>query len=673
VTSPRTNRLARESSPYLLQHAQNPVDWYPWGDEAFEKALVEDRPVFLSVGYAACHWCHVMERESFEDEGTAGLLNERFVSIKVDREERPDVDAIYMDAVQAMTGSGGWPMSVFLTPQGKPFYAGTYFPDEPRHGMPSFRQVLEGISDAWTSRRDEVEVQSSRVTEAIGSAAGLTASTEPLSDEILAAAFARLQRDFDPRWGGFGGAPKFPQPMTLEFILRQAIRGVPDALEMVVLTLDRMADGGMYDQVGGGFARYSTDGAWLVPHFEKMLYDNAQLALLYARAWLVTRNDRFREVASRTLDYLLRQMRDAGGGFFSSEDADSEGVEGKFYTWPWQELVDVIGEATAEAFRATPEGNWEGTNVLRAPIGSGELAVDAAREALFRVREQRVRPGVDDKILTAWNALAIRAFAEAGRIFNEPRYVEASTAAARFVWDGLRDPDGRLMRSWRAGVAKVPAFADDHALLANALMTLYETTSDVRWFVAARDLCDRLIALFHDPGQGGFFQAGSDTDPLVVRPRDPYDNAVPSGNSAAAEALIRMSLFTGDATYERAGVSALRLIRDAMMSSPSGFGQGLSALDLYVGPSREVAIIGEPQADDTSALLNEVLRQSWRPNLVLAVGSPSDDEGAQTITLLAGRPQVDSRATAYVCQRFVCRLPVTTIEDLRTALVPQPV
>ena len=666
VTSGGTNRLAREASPYLLQHAHNPVDWYPWSEEAFERARADDRPVFLSVGYAACHWCHVMERESFEDEGTARLLNERFVSIKVDREERPDVDGVYMDAVQAMTGSGGWPMSVFLTPEGKPFYAGTYFPDEPRHGMPSFRQVLEGISDAWSTRRDEVEVQSGRVVEAIRRAASSDAAPEALTDEIAAAALAGLRQAFDPRWGGFGGAPKFPQPMTLEFVLRQAIRGVPDALEMVVLTLDRMADGGMYDQIGGGFARYSTDGAWLVPHFEKMLYDNAQLALLYARAWLVTANERFRRIATETLEYLLREMRDPAGGFWSSQDADSEGVEGKFFTWTWDELVAVIGPNAAEAFGARPEGNWEGTNVLRAPHGSDDH--DAARDTLLRARDHRVRPATDDKILTAWNALAIRAFAEAGRIFDEPRYVEAATEAASFVWANLRRPDGRLLRSWRAGVATVPAFADDHALLAAALLTLYETTADVAWFTNARALADRLIELFSDRDRGGFFQTGSDAETLVVRAKDVYDNAVPSGNSAAAESLLRLSLFTAESSYEEAAVAALRLVADAMARAPSGFGHALSALDLYLGPSHEIAIVGEPEAEGSRALVDAAVRDRWRPNVVLAVASPTDAASRTAVPLLRERPQVDGRPTAYVCERFVCSAPVTSPSELATSL-----
>ncbi len=665
VTERATNRLAGASSPYLLQHAHNPVDWYPWGDEAFAKARTEDRPLFLSVGYAACHWCHVMERESFEDDETAKLLNERFVAIKVDREERPDVDGIYMDAVQAMTGSGGWPMSVFLTPEGKPFYAGTYFPDQPRHGLPSFRQVLDGIADAWTTRRDEIEVQSDRVIESIRRAGELEASEETLTDALAYEAFQTLRHSFDPRWGGFGGAPKFPQPMTVEFVLRQALRGTPDALEMAVLTLDRMAGGGMFDQVGGGFARYSTDAAWMVPHFEKMLYDNAQLALLYARAWLVTRNDHYRDISSRTLDYLLREMRHPEGGFFSSQDADSEGVEGKFFVWSWDELVSLVGEEAAGAFGATPTGNWDGTNVLRAPLGGAVL--DEARARLFEAREARVRPAIDDKVLTAWNALAIRAFAEAGRTFDDRTYVEAAVSCATFVWDHLRDEDGRLLRSWREGVAGVRGFADDHALLAGAFLTLYETTSDVRWFVAARELCDTLLDRFADRERGGFFQTGSDADELVIRPKDLYDNAVPSGNSAAAEALLRLALFTGEARYEDAAVSALRLVRDVLPSAPSGFGQALCALDLYLGPSYEVAIMGDRRSAEAEALVNEVVRRRWLPNVVLAVAPPNDRNAAESVALLADRVLVDGRPAAYVCQRFVCRLPVTEPSALISA------
>jgi uncharacterized protein len=663
------NRLAREASPYLLQHAHNPVDWYPWGEEALAKARADDKPIFLSVGYAACHWCHVMERESFEDEPTAAFLNERFVAIKVDREERPDIDGIYMDAVQAMTGSGGWPMSVFLTPDGRPFYAGTYFPNEPRHGMPAFLRVLEGIAETWDTRRDEVEVQGGRVAEAIGRAAERAGSPEPLTDEVERTAFATLRRAFDARWGGFGGAPKFPQPMTLEFVLRMALRGTPDALEMLVVTLDRMADGGIHDQVGGGFHRYATDGAWHVPHFEKMLYDNAQLAQLYTRAWLVTRNDRYRDVATSTLEYLLREMQHTEGGFFSSQDADSEGVEGKFFAWTWDELVAVAGEPEARAFGARPEGTWEGTNVLWRP-GPVDAELEKALPALFEVRERRVRPGTDDKIITAWNALAIRAFAEAGRAFDEPSYIDAARGCAAFVWRHLRDDRGRLLRTWRNGAAGGPAFADDHALLAAAFLTLYETTSDLTWFDAARELSRALIELFSDTERGGFFQTGSDSRSLVVRPKDLYDNAVPSGNSAAADTLQRLALFTGDASVERAGVSAIRVVRDAVAGAPSAFGQALCALDLYLGPSREVAIVGDPDDPVTRALVTEVVRVRFLPNVVLAVARSDDADAPQKVALLADRAELGGRPTAYVCERFACSTPVNDPEALATQLVP---
>ncbi|MGH2651197.1 MAG: thioredoxin domain-containing protein, partial [Actinomycetota bacterium] len=461
---PATNRLAGETSPYLLQHAHNPVDWYPWGQEAFERAQREDKPILLSIGYAACHWCHVMEEESFEDPETAALMNDRFVSIKVDREERPDVDSIYMDAVQAMTGGGGWPLTAFLTPEGEPFYAGTYFPNEDRHGLPAFRKILASISDAWENRRDEAITQGRRVVDAIARAGTMSASRDPLSDDVLRRAFDAQRRSFDHRWGGFGGAPKFPQPMTLEFMLRCHLRGYDGALEMLQTTLDRMAAGGIYDQIGGGFHRYSTDAMWHVPHFEKMLYDNAQLARLYTRAWQVTREERYRRVAADTCEYLLREMRHPDGGFLSSQDADSEGVEGRFFVWSYDELVSVAGEDVAMVFGSAPRGNWEGTNVLWRPhpveavaeeLGNDreELAhrVEGARRKLFEIRESRVRPATDDKVLAAWNGLAVSALAEAGRAFGEPRYVEAAVAAAEFVLTRLRDGSGRLLRSWRDG------------------------------------------------------------------------------------------------------------------------------------------------------------------------------------------------------------------------------
>ena len=559
MTERSANRLARETSPYLLQHAHNPVDWFPWGEEALAKAREEDKPIFLSIGYSACHWCHVMERESFEDEEIAALMNDRFVSIKVDREERPDLDGIYMDAVQAMNGQGGWPLSAFLTPGGQPFFAGTYFPPVPAHGMPAFRQVLEGIAQTWRERHDELMAQAGNVTLMIARAADIRPSDDPLTVGIAETAVETLGRSLDPMWGGFGGAPKFPQPMTLEFLLRQTLRGTPGVMDMLVLTLDHMADGGMYDHVGGGFARYSTDTAWHVPHFEKMLYDNAQLLQLYTRTWQVSGNERYAEVARETADYLLREMQHPEGGFWSSQDADSEGVEGKFYAWSWDELVALVGEPVATCFGASSGGNWEGANVLWRPVKipdvAARLGLDTdelaarfaqARQILFDAREARVRPGTDDKVLAAWNGMAIRALAEAGRAFAEPAYTRAAVRSAEFVLRELRDEQGRLRRSWRAGAVGGLGFADDHALMAAACLTLYETTYEPRWFEEARRLADDLIARFHDPANGGFFQTASDAEALVVRPKELYDNATPSGNSVAAEVLQRLALLSGE-------------------------------------------------------------------------------------------------------------------------------
>jgi uncharacterized protein YyaL (SSP411 family) len=664
------NRLAEATSPYLLQHAANPVDWYPWGNEALAKASDQDLPIFLSIGYAACHWCHVMERESFEDEETAAFLNEHFVAIKVDREERPDLDAIYMDAVQAMTGQGGWPLSAFLTPAGEPFFAGTYFPKVPAHGMPAFRQVLEGIAEAWRERRPEVQEQGGRVVEAISRTASLQASSDPLPEELETEALASLGSAFDATWGGFGGAPKFPQPMTLEFVLRIAVRGSADARTMLTTTLDRMAAGGIHDQLGGGFARYATDATWLVPHFEKMLYDNAQLTQLYTRAWQLTREDRYRRVATDTLRYLLREMRQPDGGFSSSQDADSEGVEGKFFTWSWDDLVAMVGDDAARALGATPGGNWEGTNVLWRPDDavSDGTDLDGARQLLFTERERRVRPATDDKVLTAWNGMAVRAFAEAGRAFDEPDFTAAAIECADFLLANLRADDGRLLRSWRQGMRGGPGYADDHALLASGLLALYERTGDVRWFEEARRLADELVRLFLDRERGGFFQTGADVDPLVIRPKELYDNAVPSGNSAAADVLLRLSLLTGDGELERIGTDAIALVRDILGRAPTGFGHALCALDLHVGPSNEIAIVGDPGDAATRSLADEVLVARFLPNAVLAIAPAGDERGAASVPLLRDRPQVDGRPTAYVCRRFACRLPVTTPEELAEQL-----
>jgi len=648
------NRLAVATSPYLLQHAHNPVDWYEWGPEALERARAEDRPILLSVGYSACHWCHVMERESFEDAATAQLMNDSFVSIKVDREERPDIDAVYMDAVQAMTGQGGWPMTVFLTPAGEPFYAGTYFPPEDRHGLPGFPRLLTAIAEAWRARRSELAGQGRQVAAAIARATAVGASAQPLTESLLTQAVQAYGREFDPSWGGFSPAPKFPQPMGIELLLRCHLRGQADALPMAVTTLDRMAAGGMYDQLGGGFHRYSTDQRWLVPHFEKMLYDNAQLALAYLHAWQVTRREPYRRVVRETLDYLLREMGDPAGGFWSAQDADSEGVEGRFFTWSYEELSK---HGAAEGLGALPGGNWEGANVLWMPDG-----LDAPRpptdvlKALFELREQRVHPGTDDKVLAAWNGLAITAFAEAGRVLGEPRYVEAAARAGDFVLGSMRGPEGRLARSWRAGRTGAPGFSGDYAAMAAACLALWETTFEPRWIEAALELGRHLVRLFGDE-RGGFFQSAADAGTPLARLKELFDNAVPAGNSMAADVLQRLALLTGDGDLEKAGVSALRAVRDLVERAPTAFGTALGALDLYLGPTRELAVVG---GEAERQPLLEVAWSRFRPRLVLAAG----ELGSAPVALLEGR----DRPGAYVCERFACRLPATTPDELAAEL-----
>ena len=673
------NRLASATSPYLLQHAHNPVDWQQWGPEALDEARSRDVPILLSIGYAACHWCHVMERESFEDPDTARTMNEWFVPVKVDREERPDLDAVYMDAVQAMTGQGGWPMTVFLSPDGRPFYGGTYFPPEDRHGMPAFGRVMAAVHDAWTNRRQELLDQGSQLLTYIDRATKLPASEGDLSDATFRRALEVMQRSFDGEWGGFGSAPKFPQPMTLDFLLRMHVRGLPGALDMARRTLTKMARGGIFDHVGGGFARYSVDRVWLVPHFEKMLYDNAQLLRLYTRARQLTGDALYERTAIATADYLLREMRHASGGFFSSQDADSEGVEGKFYVWDYEELTRVVGEdapSVVALFSASPQGNWEGKNVLWRPRDDDVVAVERsssvaellgaverARSRMFAERAKRVPPGTDDKILAAWNGLAISALAEAGRVFDRWDLVEAAAGAARFVLTELRDAAGRLLRSWRDGRTSGPAFLDDYAAMAGACLDLYETTFDEEWFRSARRLVDDAIALFADEENGGFFDTGADAERLVIRPKDLFDNAVPSGNSLMTEALLRLGAFTGEPSYEELAMRTLRLLQTALANAPTGFGYALGALDLALARAKEVAIAGDPAADDARELIGVVWGR-FAPNRVLAAGR-SDGSG---VPLLRDRPQTDGRATAYVCERFVCKRPVTDPGELSALL-----
>jgi uncharacterized protein YyaL (SSP411 family) len=688
VTAPRhTNRLAVETSPYLRQHAHNPVDWYPWGSEAFERARNEDRPVLLSVGYSACHWCHVMESESFEDEAIAGLMNRLFVNIKVDREERPDVDQIYMQAVQSMTGRGGWPMTVFLTPDGVPFYGGTYFPPTERHGMPAFPRLLEAVAEAYRSRRGEVVESGRQLVEQMSQSERLRHSASLLTEEILFGAYQGISREFDESEGGLGRAPKFPQPMNWDFVLRFWRRsGNPRALEMARLTLTRMARGGMYDQLGGGFHRYSVDSHWLVPHFEKMLYDNGQLASLYLHAWLATGEDEYRRVAEETLDYLLREMTHAEGGFYSAQDADSEGVEGKFFVWSPDEiraaLPDPAMAEAALAYWGVSDGpNFEGHSILHVPWAREEVAralglsserladlIRAARTILYEQREARVHPALDDKVLAAWNGLALAAFAEAGRSLRRPDYTAAAVRNAEFLTTRMIDGKGRLLRSWRDGHARIKAYLEDYALVGVGLLAVYEATFERRWLDESRRLADEALGLFRDEGREIFFDSGIDQEALVIRPRNLYDNAVPSGIAAAIDWLLRLALFFGEERYRTLALQALRPLADLMGRYPSGFGRYLGALDFHLGPAAEVALIwpASPDPAGVDALLDTVFGR-YLPNKVVA-GSVEGAAEASGLPLLAGRGALRGRPTAYLCREYVCQTPVTAPEDLARQL-----
>jgi uncharacterized protein YyaL (SSP411 family) len=626
------NRLAEETSPYLLQHADNPVDGYPWGEKAFERARTEDKPILLSVGYAACHWCHVMEHESFEDAATARLMNERFVNVKVDREERPDVDSLYMDAVVALSGHGGWPMTVFLTPDGAPFFGGTYYPPEPRHGMPAFRQLLEAISDAYREQRDDVARQAQTLVEAIERSARARPSSDPLTSSILAEARRGLEVGFDPAYGGWGRAPKFPPAPTLEFLLRVHARtGDERALQMVTATLDGMAAGGMYDLVGGGFHRYSVDAEWLVPHFEKMLYDNALLAAAYLHAWVVTGGERYREVVERTLDYVLRELRLEGGALASSQDADTDGVEGLTFTW-------APGEGAPEELLQPFE---HGRFVLR-----GELD-DETRRRLFDLREQRPKPARDDKVIASWNGLALAALAEAARRLERADYLDAARELGEFLLGPL-SRDGRLLRSYRDGRTSGTGYLDDHANVAHGLLELHVATGELRWLEEANRLARLAVELFADDEHGGFFLSPSDAERLVARKKDFDDHPIPSGNSMLAHVLLRLARIYGDDELERRAVGVFRLIHEALARAPSAFGWALCALELHFAPPRELAIVGPADSEVARAAL-----EPFDPNTVVAVG-PAED-----VPLLAGKGLVDGRPAVYVCERFVCRAPVT--------------
>jgi uncharacterized protein YyaL (SSP411 family) len=630
------NRLAAETSPYLLQHADNPVDWYPWGEEAFTKARAEDRPILLSVGYAACHWCHVMEHESFEDNETAALMNERFVNIKVDREERPDVDSLYMDAVVALTGQGGWPMTVFLTPEGEPFLGGTYYPPEPRHGLPGFREVLVAVSDAYRQRRGDVATQAAALVDAVRRSSELPPSTEPLTESLLGEASRGLRAQFDREWGGWGRAPKFPQASTLEFLLRAHLRGDEEALTMVRTTLDGMAAGGMYDLVGGGFHRYSVDEQWLVPHFEKMLYDNALLAATYLHGWVVTSELRYRQVAEETLDYMLRELRLPEGGFASAQDADTEGVEGLTFTWTPEEDVQD------ELLQPFEHGRF----IIRGDLDEDE------RARLFELRERRPKPERDDKAIASWNGLALAALAEAGRRLERPDLLSTARELGEFLLGPLSDGD-RLHRTYRAGRASGTGYLEDYADVANGLLELHVATGELRWLEEAQRLARLAVELFADDERGGFFLSPADGEKLVARKKDLDDHPTPSGNSMLAYVLLKLARIYGDDELGRRAVGVFRLVHDALPRAPQAFGHMLTALDLHFSPPRELALVGPPDSEVARAALS-----GFDPNAVVAFGP------AEGVPLLEGKDLVDGRPAAYVCERFVCQAPVTDAAEL---------
>ena len=678
------NRLINETSPYLLQHAHNPVDWYPWGPEALERARSEDMPILLSIGYSACHWCHVMERESFENEDIAALMNESFVSIKVDREERPDLDSIYMTAVQAMTGQGGWPMTVFLTPDGRPFYGGTYFPPEERGGLPGFPRVVQALARAYRENRGEVVQATQRLIGHIRQVSAGVRSREPLTADILHQAYGGIAGSFDDRHGGTGLQPKFPQPMVYEFLLRYHLRfESPDALDMVDLTLEKMARGGIYDQLGGGFHRYSTDTYWLVPHFEKMLYDNALLARLYLHAFQTTRKPLYRRVVEETLDYVTREMTHPSGGFYSAQDADSEGVEGKFFVWRPEEITDILGKEAAEVvnrvYGVTRTGNFEGHSILHVAEppekAAGELGMaqpeldallQASKAALLRARESRVRPARDDKVLTSWNGLMLGAFAEAGAVLDRPDYVSYANQNAKFLLNHLRKGD-RLLRTYRDPRAGLNGYLEDYAFLVDGLITLHEATFDQDWLREAVALGYGMVDLFWDEGEGLWYDTGRDHEALIVRPRDVSDNATPSGASMATDVLLRLAVITGDSEFRRRAAESLRSVRELMSRVPAGAGHWLGALDLYLSSPREIALVGEPAAPETRALAAEVYRE-YMPNRVF-VGIDDAETPPSGIPLLAGRGRIDGAPTAYICRNYVCGLPVTTPSDLARQLL----
>jgi uncharacterized protein YyaL (SSP411 family) len=670
-----TNNLINETSPYLLQHAHNPVDWFPWGEAALNKAREEDKPILLSIGYSACHWCHVMEHESFEDEEIAKLMNENFVNIKVDREERPDLDQIYMSAVQMMTGHGGWPMTMFLTPDGVPFYGGTYFPPEDRYNMPAFPRILLSVAEAYRSQKDQVASTATTMLGELRRVGLAEASREMLAREILDGAFRRISSSYDRTNGGFGGAPKFPPAMNLEFFLHTWHRsGSTEALEMVEHTSRKMAEGGMYDQIGGGFHRYSVDAKWLTPHFEKMLYDNALLSQLYLHLYQITKNPDARRVAEETLDYVVREMTDAQGGFYSSQDADSEGHEGKFFVWSRAEIFKLLGESDGnlfcDFFNVTERGNFEGENILNITSSLADVAarhsvsvehlqtvIAGGRRKLFEVRERRIKPGRDEKILTAWNGLMLASFAEASAILDRSDYLSVAEANAHFLLNHLQR-DGLLLRTYKDGAAKLNAYLEDYACLIHGLVSLYEATGTLIWIEAAVSLADKMIEQFWDENDGAFFFTGKSHEQLIVRSKEFMDNATPSGNSIATLSLLRLGLLTGSEDYRRRATAVLRLMADQVRRYPSAFGFALGALDFYLDSPLEVVIVGSAETllDD----LLRTLRETYLPNRVIALCSRDHEKAAALVPLFIGRNTLANQPTAFVCRANTCQTPVYT-------------
>ena len=678
-----TNHLIKETSPYLLQHAHNPVEWYPWSEEAFAKARSENKPILLSIGYSACHWCHVMAHESFEDEHIAQLMNDNFVNIKVDREERPDLDQIYMNAVQMMTHHGGWPMTVFLTPAGVPFYGGTYFPPEDRYNMPGFPRVLISVAEAYRDRPEDITQTSTSLLEGLRRLSENTRQGTQLDEELLDAAYRGIIRSYDSVNGGFGGAPKFPPAMTLEFLLRTYARTRDQqALKIVDYTCRQMANGGIYDQLGGGFHRYSTDARWLVPHFEKMLYDNALLSRIYLHLFQVSHDSSTRTIVEGILDYVLREMTDSSGAFFSTQDADSEGHEGKFFVWDLTEINSVLDEIEARVFNAyfnvTELGNFEGKNILNItrtieevaqaleiPVSEAKEVIERSRQKLFQIRERRVKPDRDEKVLTAWNGLMLASFAEAGAILSRLDYTEAARRNADFLLNSLTR-EGLLLRTYKNGAAKLNAYLEDYAFLIDGLLTLYETTGENRWLNEALTLTEKMIAEFWDEDGGGFFFTGKSHETLIVRSKDYYDNATPSGNSVAATLLLRVGLLSGNDRYQTLAATVLGEISDSMRHHPSAFGYALSAVDFLLSQPREIAIVGAAAVDP-----REFIREVWRnylPNKIVATAMQGDDAIIERLPIFENRSAPGNVTTVYVCENYACKQPVTSIEDLARQL-----